>query len=58
MDDAPRMPARGEELLKPVGAAAAAQLKKPALTLEESIGYLQDRLNTWSDDLDALIDQT
>ena len=31
------------------GAAAAALLLKPALTLVESIGYLQDRLNTWSD---------
>lgn len=31
---------------------------KPALTLVESIGYLQDRLNTWSDDLEALNDQT
>ena len=28
------------------------------LTLVESIGYLQDRLNTWSDDLEALNDQT
>ena len=28
------------------GAAAAALLLKPALTLVESIGYLQDRLNT------------
>ena len=40
------------------GAAAAALLLKPALTLVESIGYLQDRLNTWSDDLEALNDQT
>ena len=40
------------------GAAAAALLLKPALTLVGSIGYLQDRLNTWSDDLEALNDQT
>ena len=40
------------------GAAAAALLLKPALTLVESIGYLQDRLNTWSDDLEALNNQT
>ena len=40
------------------GATAAALLLKPALTLVESIGYLQDRLNTWSDDLEALHDQT
>ena len=30
MDDAPRMPARGHELLKPVGAEAAAQIEGAA----------------------------
>ena len=30
MDDAPRMPARGHELLKPVGAEAAAQVEGAA----------------------------
>ena len=30
MDDAPRMPARGHELLKPVGTEAAAQIEGAA----------------------------
>ena len=58
VDDAPRMPARGEELLKPVGAEAAAQIEgaardgKAGCEGEEDAEALREAAHVHSDEAD------
>ena len=58
MDDAPRMPARGHELLKPVGAEAAVQVEgaardgKTGREGEEDTEALREAAHVHSDEAD------
>ena len=52
MDDAPRMPARGHELLKPVGVEGAARDGKAGREGEEDAEALRDAAHVHSGEAD------